>query len=142
MSRMSTISISLTVIGALLYITGVPFSPWEQHSEIKSEATIVTVPVDVPLIEFMAVSDSVAEPIPFELDAVVPPYIILERGSTLWGPESQQAGIHISIRTMPGSYSEYAALQSTNQKDQQVSLSPFNGHSSLTPPWLESPILK
>ena len=117
MSRMSTISIYLIVIGALLYTAGVRFSSWEQHTEINSKATIVTVPVDIPFIQFTAMYDSVIESNPIELDIVIPPYIVLERGSIPWIPGPQQAGIHISIRTMAGSYSEYAASQLSEQKD-------------------------
>ncbi|MDE0822512.1 MAG: hypothetical protein OSB07_00845 [Dehalococcoidia bacterium] len=113
---MNTFSISLIVVGALAYTTGLPFSPWGQPAEAEPETTAITVPVDV----------------------VVPPYIIVESGSNPWGPESQHTGIHISVRTMAGSYSEHATSHFPEQQDQLVSLVRSRGHSPLTTSLLDS----
>jgi hypothetical protein len=142
MWRMNTLSISLIVVGALAYTTGLPFSPWGQPAEAEPETTVITVPVDVSSIQFMGASDPGPKPIPIKVDVVVPAYIIVESGSNPWGTESQHAGIHISVRTMAGSYSEHVTSHFPEQQDQLVSLVRSRGHGPLTTSLLDSATTK
>ncbi|MBC8280712.1 MAG: hypothetical protein H8E48_08005 [Chloroflexi bacterium] len=113
MWRVNQFAVFLIVVGALLFVANQSYSTWNQNKTTSKEANLIHFSFDAPLNETLDVPNSIAEP--SNLTAVVPPYIILGGTWDSWGETDQQAAVRISIQTVTGSYSEYAAQQIVRQ---------------------------
>ena len=129
MWRKKMITIASVVFGALLFGSVASLSGWGWNSQNNVELPIVS----ASWTEIGAVTSAVAGPA--QINVAMPPYIILDAQA---GQAAQEPQVRISIKTMSGSYSEYAASRTAGLKAQpvgffgSVKLGSFGGsHSSL-----------
>ncbi len=111
-NRNKVFTISLVVLGAVLFATMAPYSDWGWNENNN---------VEIPTVSANWTGGSTADS-PAQITIAAPPYIILEAIPNQGQHVDRQSGIRISIQTMSGSYSEYLASITAPPKAQPVSL--------------------
>ena len=132
MWRKKMITIASVVFGALLFGSVASLSGWGWNTQNNVELPTVS----ASWSEIGAVTSAVAGPA--QINGAMPPYIIL---NAQIGQAAQEPQVRISIKTMSGSYSEYAASRTAGLKAQQVGffgpvkLGSFGGSPSSLKTW-------
>jgi len=112
MGRNRVLTISMVVLGAVLFATMAPHSDWGWN-ENKN--------VEIPTVNTNWTGNGMADS-PLQINIAAPPYIILEAIPNQGQHVDRQSGIRISIQTMSGTYSEYLASITAAPKAQPVIL--------------------
>ena len=99
MGRNKILTISMVVLGAVLFASVAPHSDWGWH-ESKN--------VEIPTVSANWTGGGMADS-PVRITVTAPPYIILEAVPNRGQHVGRQSGVHISIQTMSRTYSEYLA---------------------------------
>jgi len=110
-NRNKVLTISLVVLGAVLFATMAPYSDWGWNE---------TNNVEIPTVSANWTGVSVAGS-PAHITIAAPPYIILEAIPNQGQYVDRQSEIRVSIQTMSGSYSEYLASITALPKAHPVS---------------------
>ena len=105
------LTISLVVLGAVLFATKAPYSDWGWNEKNN---------VEIPTVSANWTGGSVAGS-PAQITIAAPPYIILEAIPNQGTHVDRQSEIRVSIQTMSGSYSEYFASITAPPKAHPVS---------------------
>ncbi len=111
MGRNRILTISIVVLGAVLFATVAPHSDWGWN-ESKN--------VEIPTVSASWTGAGIADS-PAQVTGAAPPYIILDAIPNQGQHVDLRSGIRISIQTMSGTYSEYLASITATPKSQPVS---------------------
>ena len=124
MGRSNVLTISMVVLGAVLFATVAPHSNWGWN-ENKN--------VEIPTVSANWAGGGLADS-PAHIIIAAPPYIILEAIPDQGRYAVRQLQLRISIQTMSGSYSDYLTSTNTDNTEsngQPVHLASSDGPGSI-----------